>query len=61
MRWVAQKGGKHARVILCLSQRTLKIWAALRRLFSFLEIFCEQNSFVSMPDLRAINGASPRT
>ena len=36
-----------------------KNWAALRRLFSFLENFCEQNSRVSLPDLQAINGASP--
>ena len=31
------------------------------RLFLFLENFCDQNSFVILPDLRAINGASPRT
>ena len=41
-------------VVFCLNQRPLKIWAALRRLFSFLEILCEQNSFVNLPDLRAI-------
>ena len=32
-----------------------------RRLFLFLENFCEQNSFVSPTDLRAIDGASPLT
>ena len=52
---------KHARVVFCLNQRPLRIWAALRRLFSFLEVFCEQNSFVNPPDLRAINRASPCT
>ena len=30
-------------------------------LFLFSENFCEQNSFISPPDLWAINGASPRT
>ena len=44
-----------------LEKRGLRIWAVLRRLFSFLEIFCEQNSFLSPPDLRAIDGVSPRT
>ena len=32
-----------------------------RCLFLLLENFCEQNSFVSSPDLWTINGASPHT
>ena len=48
-------------LFLYLSQRPLKIWAALPCLSSVLENSCEQNGSVSPPNLQVIDGASPRT